>query len=1048
VFIDWNGDNSFDESTELAATSGVLSGTTTFSTEVSVPSSVVVGNKARMRVVLVETTNPADVKACGDYAKGETQDYTVEFIQTTTDVGVVSLLSPKDGICANPAQGGIAVVIKNFGTAAQTNIPVQVTISGNDGSSVTFNTTYTRTLAAFGEATVSVPGTFNAQTGRTYTFTASTSLTGDANPLNNQHVATRKVSEATLAPTALTATVCGEDAALLKGTGNGTIFWYDALSGGQLVAAGNNTSTMIKPADNTYYAALNDFSGKVGPSTKDFAGATGGYNQFGPTINFTAKVPFVFEKARLYIGNPGTITFTVSTINGSPVSSVTLEVAATRTTAGPGAQTNDLNDMGAVYDLNLEVPAPGDYRINIEYGNGATIYRNNAGAVYPYEIPNVLSITGNSANLAAAYYYLYDIQVKALGCPGPRVAVQAEVVSEATAQITPAGPTTFCQGESVVLNAGGNGTTMTYVWRKDGAVIDGATAASFSATEAGSYTVTVTNSNGCFKTSAPVAIVVNPLPPVANIAAASSTELCAGESISVALRAITGVSEGITYQWKRNGEALSGATAFSYTATLTGTYTVEVTRDPCGTSVSEPVTITQEDPNLTAANAVICGESGSATLTASSNFGNLFWYDAATGGNLLGTGSSFTTPNLTASTSYFVGLNDLSGVVGSPSKTANGSMSSFTGGRMYFDAEVPFVLEKATINVGAATATSTMTVIVVDKDFSNSIIATRTIAVRAGINEYDLNLFVPKAGKNYGLQVSAFATGTTAYRTATSGTVNFPYEVPGLMSLTGTNQADQTAFYYFLYDMKVKAAGCSPAERKQVDVTVSPAPVAQAVAEKSTVYFGYAPEASTDLTASATSGKAPYSYKWNTGATTATISVSPATTTTYTVTVTDALGCTSTADVTVNVVNVVCGTAKNPKVLVCNRAGREVCMDAKDVPNHLKNGGTLGSCSLRATSVASVVDADALIEGLKVMAYPNPFSSLLTIEITAEEAEYVTFEVYDIRGSLVKRLFSGTTEAGRVQRLELDGTQLAEGLYVGKLITKGQVQTLKLVLKK
>lgn len=135
-------------------------------------------------------------------------------------------------------------------------------------------------------------------------------------------------------------------------------------------------------------------------------------------------------------------------------------------------------------------------------------------------------------------------------------------------------------------------------------------------------------------------------------------------------------------------------------------------------------------------------------------------------------------------------------------------------------------------------------------------------------------------------------------------------------------------------------------------------------------------------------------------------------------------------------------------MLVCNRAGREVCLEAKDVPNHLKNGGTLGSCNQRSTSLASVVATDALIEGLKVAAYPNPFSSLLTIEITAEETELVTFVVYELRGALVKRLYADTTEAGQVQRLELDGSQLAEGLYVGKLITKGQVQTLKLVLKK
>jgi hypothetical protein len=62
----------------------------------------------------------------------------------------------------------------------------------------------------------------------------------------------------------------------------------------------------------------------------------------------------------------------------------------------------------------------------------------------------------------------------------------------------------------------------------------------------------------------------------------------------------------------------------------------------------------------------------------------------------------------------------------------------------------PLCWKKATINVGAA---GTMTVIIVDKDFSNTIIASRTINVTLGVSEYTVNLFVPKAGKNYGIQV-------------------------------------------------------------------------------------------------------------------------------------------------------------------------------------------------------------------------------------------------------------------------------------------------------
>ncbi|MGA1331305.1 MAG: cohesin domain-containing protein, partial [Bacteroidia bacterium] len=65
-----------------------------------------------------------------------------------------------------------------------------------------------------------------------------------------------------------------------------------------------------------------------------------------------------------------------------------------------------------------------------------------------------------------------------------------------TAAITAAGPTTFCQGGSVVLNAN-TGTGLTYQWALNGSSISGATNASYSASAAGSYTVVVFNAPTC-----------------------------------------------------------------------------------------------------------------------------------------------------------------------------------------------------------------------------------------------------------------------------------------------------------------------------------------------------------------------------------------------------------------------------------------------------------------------------------------------------------------------------------------------------------------------
>jgi hypothetical protein len=97
-----------------------------------------------------------------------------------------------------------------------------------------------------------------------------------------------------------------------------------------------------------------------------------------------------------------------------------------------------------------------------------------------------------------------------------------------TASITAAGPTTFCQGGSVVLNAN-TGTGFTYQWKKNGNNISGAIAASYTANTAGSYTVIVTDGNGCSATSTATTITVNPTPTVSISGIVSFTNINANQ---------------------------------------------------------------------------------------------------------------------------------------------------------------------------------------------------------------------------------------------------------------------------------------------------------------------------------------------------------------------------------------------------------------------------------------------------------------------------------------------------------------------------------------
>jgi hypothetical protein len=220
--------------------------------------------------------------------------------------------------------------------------------------------------------------------------------------------------------------------------------------------------------------------------------------------------------------------------------------------------------------------------------------------------------------------------------------------------------------------------------------------------------------------------------------------------------------------------------------------------------------------------------------------------------------------------------------------------------------------------------------------------------------------------------------------------------------------------------------------------------VVQVSADKTVLYYGYAPEATATLAVSATSDRTPYQYLWSTGETGDTISVNPTTTTSYSVTVIDAVGCEFSGNVTVEVVDVRCGPAHHQKVMVCNRAGQQICVDANAVPAHLLNGGALGGCGGDDNVGGTVLT----MEGLVVAAYPNPFSERVRIEITSENEEHIIFEVHSLNGAFVKRVYEGSMKPGEVKHLEIEGSQLNERLYVGKIITKRGVETINLVLKR
>ena len=63
--------------------------------------------------------------------------------------------------------------------------------------------------------------------------------------------------------------------------------------------------------------------------------------------------------------------------------------------------------------LNFDVPIANDLQLGISSGN-SSLYRNNSGATYPYNIGNLINIKQSSAstNPLSYYYFYYNIEVE------------------------------------------------------------------------------------------------------------------------------------------------------------------------------------------------------------------------------------------------------------------------------------------------------------------------------------------------------------------------------------------------------------------------------------------------------------------------------------------------------------------------------------------------------------------------------------------------------------------------------------------------------------
>jgi hypothetical protein len=178
-----------------------------------------------------------------------------------------------------------------------------------------------------------------------------------------------------------------------------------------------------------------------------------------------------------------------------------------------------------------------------------------------------------------------------------------------TVTATAGSATTFCQGGSVTLDAGSY-PGASFLWS------NGATTQTTNVTTSGTYSVTVTKSNGCVATSNAITVTVNPTPTAPTITPSGATTFCNGGSVDLTSSQSSGI------MWSNN------ATSQMITVNASGTYDVTYTDGNGCSATSAATTVTvnanPSAPTVTASGPTSFCTGDSVILSSSQPSGNVW----------------------------------------------------------------------------------------------------------------------------------------------------------------------------------------------------------------------------------------------------------------------------------------------------------------------------------------------------------------------------------------------------------------------------------------
>jgi hypothetical protein len=550
------------------------------------------------------------------------------------------------------------------GTCVSARVPVQATILALPAAPVTSDGTRcgagTVTVSATGAGTISwyttATGGSALGTGSSFTTPSITTTTVYYAEANDGCASLRTavnaiISQAPNAPTTADVSRCGTGSVTFTASSTEQIYWYTVSTGGSSVGTGTTFTTQSLSATTTFYVETGNQCRSVRIPVQAI-------------INSTPAAPVLTNGSRCGSGSvtvtassSSTVTWYSTSTGGSPLGTGTSfntpVISTTTTFYAEAGQVGCASVRVAVQAIILQLPAAPSVTAGSNCGPGSiTLSANSPTQVYWYA-----TSTGGSPLDSGATFNTGILNASVIYYAGTTDGVCASQRTVAVATITalPAAPLTNdvsrCGPGVVTLNATSPEQIYWYNAPSGGGLLG--TGSSYTTSSIStSTTYYVETGNNCRSVRVPVLAVITSAP---NPPAVVDSSRCGPGTVVLQANSSLQVN---WYDAPSGGNLLD--TGLIFTTPFISTTTVYYADAGIGcnsTRVPVNANIVSAPAAPGVSNVTRCG-SGVVQLTASSSQ-TIFWYDVPSGGNLITTGSSFTTPVLYANATYYVETGDI-----------------------------------------------------------------------------------------------------------------------------------------------------------------------------------------------------------------------------------------------------------------------------------------------------------------------------------------------------------------------------------------------------